>query len=260
MLSLFQIKHYVDHLTSSRGAKGHGVHSPFVYELATNVLPDKSDISFEEIERLRKRLLKKNRIISVTDLGAGSRVHKSSKRKISAIARHSLKSARMGRFLNRLANFSGDGAMLELGTSLGLTSAYLAKTGKHLTTIEGCPNIAEVAQANFEELQLSNISLLIGPFDDFLPDLLDDQPDYNFVFVDGNHSYDATMRYYQLLRKHLPSGSVIVFDDIYWSEEMLRAWHEIVQQKQKQITVDLFHFGLVFLREDQAAEHFKLRL
>lgn len=259
-MSLFQAKHYLSHLTSSRSAKGHGVHSPFMYELATQVLPDKNDNAFEEIEHLRKRLLKDQRTISVTDLGAGSHVHKSSKRKISAIARHSLKSARMGRFLNRLANFSGDGAMLELGTSLGLTSAYLAKTGRHLTTIEGCGNIAEVAQSNFGQLQLSNISLLIGSFDDLLPGLLADQPDFNFVFVDGNHSYDATMRYYQLLRKHLPNGAVIVFDDIYWSEEMLRAWNEIVLQKHKQITVDLFQFGLVFLREDQASEHFKLRL
>ena len=199
-------------------------------------------------------------MISVTDLGAGSRVHKSSERKISAIAHHSLKSPRMGRFLNRLAKFTPGGAMLELGTSLGLSSSYLAETGKHLTTIEGCPNIAEVARLNFAQLQLSNISLKIGPFDDQLPLVLANQTDINLAFVDGNHSYEATLRYYKLLRKHLPNESVIVFDDIYWSKGMLRAWNEIVHQNPQQVTVDLFHFGLVFLREGQASEHFKLRL
>lgn len=259
-MSLFQVKHYLRHRFNSRSLAGHGVHSPFVYRLVTEVLPDRNDSRFDRIEALRKELLSSNEKITVTDLGAGSKVHQSPQRNVADIARYSLKNARMGRLLHRLAADSQSQHLLELGTSLGTTTAYLASSKKKVTTVEGCPNIAEKAKTHFTELDMDNINLLVGNFDEILPFFLTNHHDCRFVFLDGNHSYDATMRYYHLLRKKLPDQSLVVFDDIYWSPGMHKAWQEIIHYGQPQVSIDLFHLGLVYFKSDQASEHFKFKL
>lgn len=259
-MSLFQVKHYLKHHLSSHSLVGHGVHSPFVYRLVKEVLPDHKDSRFENIEALRKKLLKSNEIIEVTDLGAGSKVQRSPERKVSEIARHSLKNAYTCRLLFRLAAHSHSTHLLELGTSLGLTSAYLSLVKKRVTTIEGCPNIAQKARQHFAELNAENINVAVGNFDEILPDFLLKNSECQFVFVDGNHSYEATLRYYHMLRSALPDQSLVVFDDIYWSRGMYKAWQEIVNSGHPQISIDLFHLGLVYFKSDQATEHFKFKL
>jgi predicted O-methyltransferase YrrM len=259
-VGLFQFKHYLQHLLKAQTVRGHGVHSPFVYELVTEVLPDQQSPEFGKIESLRNQMLLDMETVVVHDLGAGSRVLQSPERKIRDIARHSLKNARMGRLLYRLARHSESAHLLELGTSLGITSAYLAATGKEVTTIEGCPNISARAQQNLNALGLSHVSLFTGNFDDRLPEVLDAHPECRYVFVDGNHSYEATMRYFHLLCDKLTNHSVIIFDDIYWSKGMLRAWKEIINHPKSRVTIDLFHLGLVYFKNEQAPEHFKIRL
>lgn len=259
-LIFFQLRNYIAHRCTARSTKGHGIHSPFIYELATTVLPDKKPEWCSPIEEIRKDLLNDHRVIQINDLGAGSRVSKSNERRVSDIAKYSLQKGRISRLLYRLAVHCKSRQILELGTSLGLTTAHLAQANVPVTTIEGCSQIAQIAQSNFSRLNISNITLKIGNFDDLLPGYLQEHDDCNFVFVDGNHSYSATMRYFRQLTNHLTTESVIIFDDIYWSKEMQRAWNEIVADSSNQITVDLFHFGIVFFREGQAKEHFKIRL
>lgn len=203
--------------------------------------------------------MKDKRKIQVNDLGAGSRVHRSDERTIASIARHSAKSATIARLLYRLARYTKASHLLELGTSLGLTTATLAQTGKSVTTIEGCQNIAAIAQSNFEKLKIENVDLRVGDFDALLPDLLSITP-FDFVFIDGNHSYAATTKYFRQLRDALSPGSVIIFDDIYWTRDMNRAWKDIISDSAAVVTIDLFDIGIVFLNIEQAKEHFKIRL
>lgn len=255
----YQVPTYFKHFVSARSTAGHGIHSPFVYELATKVFRDSQSEKFPAIEDLRRVLLKDQRKIEIRDLGAGSLVHRSDVRTIASIARHSVKNSAIGRLLYRLALYTKAAHLLELGTSLGLTTAALAQTGKSVTTVEGCENIAEVAKTNFERLKIANIDLRVGAFDDMLPELLKAHT-FEFVFVDGNHSYAATTNYFRQMRDNLSPGSVIIFDDIYWTREMNRAWKEIVADPKATVTIDLFHVGIVFLNKAQAKEHFNFRL
>ncbi len=223
-------------------------------------MPDAQNRIYQPVETLRKQLLSDQRTIEVSDLGSGSKVHRSSSRTVASIAQHSAKNALFGRLLNRLADEPPTTRILELGTSLGLSTAYLALSNNPVITIEGCPQTARVAKANFGQLGLNNIELFIGDFATTFPQVLRDYSDINFVFIDGNHSYAATIDYYRQLSQYLPDQSVIIFDDIYWSEGMTRAWKEIVVDNKNQVTIDLFHVGLVFFRKDQAKEHFRIRI
>lgn len=259
-MALFEATRYIKHFFTAKSLKGHGVHSPFVFELVTEVFPESTDSNFPEIEQLRKKLLSDKRTILVNDLGAGSKKLSSTKRSISSIVRHSAKSAKTGRLLHRVGNYLKPAHILELGTSLGLTTAYLAKTGTPVTTIEGCDNIANEARSNFDRLKLTNIYQVTGNFDNELPVVLEAYPECNFIFVDGNHTYDATLRYYYTIRDRVAAPLVIIFDDIYWSKGMSRAWKEIVSDSGNQVTIDLFHLGLVFFKPDQEKEHFSIRI
>jgi len=126
-------------------------------------------------------------------------------------------------------------------------------------TIEGCPQTAAVAGRNFKDLGIRNIELQVGNFDELLPDLIGTKPKLDFVYIDGNHRKDATLNYFNWCLPKVHENSLLIFDDIYWSEGMKEAWAQIKQHPEVTVTVDLFWIGLVFFKKGQAKEHFKIR-
>ncbi len=240
----------------------HGTHSPFVYKLTDEVIYDIGDKSdYKRIEAQRKKLLRDDRLIQVTDLGAGSHLNKNRSKSVKQIAKNALKRPRLAQLIYRLAKDTQPELVIELGTCLGLTTAYLATAlpeGK-VITIEGCPQTAEVAASNFRELQLKNVELKVGNFDDLLPALIDEKQKLDFVYIDGNHRKEATLNYFKWCLPKVHENSLLIFDDIYWSAGMKEAWEEIKQNPQVKVTIDLFWIGLVYFKKGQAKEHFKIR-
>jgi predicted O-methyltransferase YrrM len=240
----------------------HGVHSPFVYKLIEDVIYDENPYyAYREIEAIREALLKDASSIEVEDFGAGSRVFKSKKRTISAIARTSAKLPKFGQLLFRLVKHFKPENILELGTSLGISALYLAKPSSkaRVTTIEGSPAIAAIAKTTFLKAGAGNIELATGKFDDVLPGLLESIPAIDFAFIDGNHKKEPTLKYFKMLLEKSHNDTVLIFDDIHWSKEMEQAWEEIKAHEKVKVTIDLFFLGLVFFRKEQPKEHFKVR-
>ncbi|PWS27495.1 SAM-dependent methyltransferase [Pedobacter yonginense] len=240
----------------------HGTHSPFVYQLADEVIYDFTDKSeYKNIELQRKKLFNDDSIITVTDLGAGSHLNKNKTKKVSQIAKNALKSPRLAKLIYRLAKHTKAKTAIELGTCLGITTAYLSKANPNadIITIEGCPETANVAKNNFTALNLNNIELHVGNFDSILPDVIAKQPTLDFVYIDGNHRKEATLNYFKWCLPKVTENSLLIFDDIYWSEGMKEAWAEIKNQPDVTVTIDLFWIGLVYFKKGQAKEHFKLK-
>ncbi|MBI4946382.1 MAG: class I SAM-dependent methyltransferase [Bacteroidetes bacterium] len=250
---------YIQYLLTAKTP--HGIHSPFVFELVNEVINKKgSYYAFNNIEKLRRKMLFSLREIEVTDLGTG----KSGKRTISAIAELSLKSAKYGQLLFRLVNHFKPNSILELGTSLGISTAYLASANPNakVITIEGCPNIAAEARKNFESLSLDNIETVVGDFDVVLTSNIQhliSKGKLDFIFFDGNHRKEPTLQYFTQCLEHAGNDSVFIFDDIHWSDEMESAWEEIKSHPQVRVSIDLFFLGLVFFRKEQAKENFIVR-
>lgn len=238
----------------------HGVHSPFVFDLVTRCLYDKTYYTdYDMLKSYRGFLKSQTETINVTDLGAGSRVFKSNQRKISRILKHSGATLKEAKFLNRLTRYIGANSILELGTSLGMSTLAFslgAHKGK-VTSIEGCPNIFAYTRAQFNRLQRPNVSFINSDFGSVLSDLSDQQ--FDLIYFDGNHKKQATMDYFETLLPTIHNNTVWVFDDMYWSREMSEAWHYIQLHPKVTVTVDMFNLGLVFFRKEQAKEHFKIR-
>lgn len=240
---------YLNYLLTSNNGKGHGIHSPFVFDLVTLVLNDKGDYyCYQGIEELRQLMLKNDLQVEVSDLGAGSRKGTIYRRKVSDIARTALKPPKYSKLLFRLANYFKCRTIIELGTSLGITTCYLASVhhNEKVFTLEGVPAIAGLAKENFEKLGLKNIELVEGNFDLTLPAVLEKAGKTDLAFIDGNHRFEPTLRYFEQIYPYLHAGSVVIFDDIHWSAEMEEAWLKIKSDPRVTLSVDLFFIGLVF--------------
>ncbi len=267
----FLIK-YIRYQFSAKTA--HGIHSPFVFQLYNEVINHKANYyAFDRIELLRNKLLQSNDEIEVKDLGTGT----SGKRKISLIAERAAKNKKYGELLYRLVNRFKPEIILELGTSLGISTAYLASANPNskVITIEGCPSTAGAAKKCFEALGLKNIESVIGNFDFELKNVLESgilasaspssggrnqESRIDFVFFDGNHKKEPTLNYFTQCLEYAHNDSVFVFDDIHWSDEMEEAWEEIKKHPKVTVTIDLFFLGIVFFRKEQVKENFILKM
>jgi predicted O-methyltransferase YrrM len=247
-----------------KAKKLHGVHSPFVFALAQTALQKNNDAErFALIEQQRSFLLQQNKTITVTDLGAGSRVHKSNTRAISAIAKYSLKPKHWAIALADILQYSKAQTIIELGTSLGITTAYLAtaNTTAEIITIEGCSNISAVAQEQFKILGIKNITSIVGNFNEVLPKVLMQKQPIYALYIDGNHTKEATLAYFNWALPYMHQDGLIIFDDIHWSAEMEEAWAIIKAHSTVTLSIDLFQIGIVYFRKQQLQkEHFKLYL
>jgi predicted O-methyltransferase YrrM len=264
MYSSFQLAgKYLNYYIKAQNGKGHGVHSPFVFDFIIHVLNDKKEYEcYKQIEPLRQQLLHYNSIIEVEDFGAGSAVIPFKKRKVNAIARSSLKNRKFARLLYRIANYYKPQSIIELGTSFGITTSYIACADKNaeVNTFEGSKEIAKIARQNFERAELKNINLIEGNFDKTFEDTLATIKKVDLAFIDGNHHRDATLDYFLSLLKKSSTESIFIFDDIHWSSEMEEAWRQIQEHDSVTLTIDLFFIGLVFFNPDfKVKQHFTIR-
>ena len=257
MFTFFQ---YIKHFFTAKH-KGHNVHSPFVFNFVNNILFNDGEFyCFEKIEEIRKKLINDNRIIEITDLGAGSKIYKTNKRVISKIAKTSVISEKEAKLLFRIVNYFQPKNIIELGTSLGISTLYLANINKQIPvySIEGDKQIFNIANSYFSLLEQNNIIPYNDNFDYRLPKILENLETVGCAYIDGNHTKEATMRYFNMLLPKITEKSILIFDDIYWNKEMMEAWNEIKANKQVKITIDLFYFGIVLFRTEQPKEDFKL--
>ncbi len=264
MYSKFQLaKKYLRYLLTASNGKGHGTHSPFVFDFIKNVLNDKKKYEcYSLIEQQRKTLLNDTTIIEVEDFGAGSSVIKTNKRIVKNIAQSSLKPKRFSQLLFRMVQYYQPETILELGTSFGITTAYLAAGSKNtsVNTCEGAKNIAAIAQQTFNNLHLKNIELTEGDFTNTLPPVLTKLKNIDFAFVDGNHRKVPTLDYFIQLLNHSGPSAILIFDDIHWSTEMEAAWEAIKQHLAVTLTIDLFFIGIVCINPAiKVKQHFVIR-
>ena len=279
---LFQIKSFLNFLMKSQNQ--HGLHSPFVYDLVTRCFYDKSHYpEYELIKNYRNDLLGNKDLIEVTDFGAGSRVFKSNKRPVFSIAKNAGITLHRARLLFRLTNYLNFKNALELGTSLGIAStAVAANNTTKLTTLEGCPETAKIARDQFQKYELKNIQLINTEFETAISQLnskpketqqiteskqpktpnsnLRNSQKFDLIYFDGNHQKEATLKYFKDLLPMAHNDSVFIFDDIHWSKAMEEAWEEIKMNSEVRVTIDTFHWGLVFFRKEQVKQDFIIRV
>ena len=246
----FRIASFVRWLLRSRSWRT--IHSPWLFNLLVNMRS--AAFHQADIEALRSKLKGDHQAIPVVDYGAGSTGSAST---VSGIARRSLKRTKHARALAALAAHIGSTSTLELGTSLGLTSAYLARHSQSLTTVEGNPHILALAQSYWAKLGVANIRSFSGEFAATWEAFSDRK--YNLIFIDGNHRGEALIRYVEKSLPLLRPDGVMVCDDIHWSPDMEEAWEHLCSMSEWTVQVDAFEWGLLSRNQALKREHVRIR-
>jgi len=251
-----QLKAYIKHWLTS--VDKHSIHSPFFFDFYNKVILDTSEPArFAQIEKLRASLLLNSSEIDIQDFGAGSKKLSSARRKLMDIAMTSLTPQKFARLYANIINYQEAKNVVELGTSLGVTTLYLANREKcHVTTFEGSHALSNVALTNFEYFEKRNIELIEGDIKVTLPEFVQNPSKINFVLMDANHRYEATLHYFDLMMRRLNEKSIVVIDDIHWSEEMEHAWTALRDSQLVYGSIDLFRCGILFFDPDLNRQHF----
>ncbi len=255
---IHQSKSYIKFIRLSKNR--HGVHSPFVYDLVTKCFNDKKIYpEYEILKSHRKALRSDPSMVEMKDFGQGSRVFKGNARKVSAVVKNAGMRKKRQKLLFRMAKYFKSENILELGTSLGLGTVALSLSNEFsaIHTVEGCPNTLLKAQEYFEKFNLHNIQIHQKLFSEFLEKTSEK---FDLIFIDGDHNGERTLGYFHSLLKNVHNDSVIIFDDIYWSKDMTRAWQKIIAHEKVTVSIDTFQWGLVFFRKEQIKEHFIIRV
>jgi predicted O-methyltransferase YrrM len=216
------------------------VHSPFVYEFCNEVLKAKNE-QIPIVNKLNKIYAQDHSIIEREDKGAAS------KTKIKTIAQlHKIASIpeRYGFLMNNMVKKYNVKSVLELGSSLGVSAAYFSNCAEKIITIDADSTIQNIAKKNL--LDCKNIEFANKKFDDVLEELIQSNDTFDLVFIDGNHQEEATIKYFEILLLKTHNKSIFIFDDIYWSEGMMRAWEVVKANNKVKISIDLFRMGIIF--------------
>ena len=263
---------YVKHFFSAWNTTGEGIHSPYLFELVRFVLRDRNSYyCFSEIEGRRQLLLDCEDELEVVDYGSkGSKGGARVRRLVCDIAKGHLESALVGQTLFRLVNWLGEKEkrplrIVELGTSLGITTAYLASADSRnsVKTIEGSREILKIAQGSWRALKLENIEWKEGRIEDVLSEYADvtgGEQKWDLVYIDANHTYEATKEYVNWFLERMNEKGVIVIDDIHWSEGMEKAWKEVKEDERVTTSMDLYDIGMIFVDKHYLKRHYIIRL
>lgn len=258
-MTRFQIKSYLKYWLNA--VDQHALHSPFFFDFYTRIIQSKqSSQAFKEIELLRSELLSNDQILQLNGMGAGSKHFKENSRTVKSIASTSLSHPKFSILYATIANSIGAKHIIELGTSLGINTLYLSFTNQAtVTTFEGEPTIAKLAQSSFDQMKRNNIQLITGDINQTLPAYLNSCKSIDFAFLDANHRLLPTLLYFESILKKVHTNSVIVLDDIHQSEEMEQAWKKIKSNELVYGSIDLYRCGIVFFDPSLNKQHVVLQ-
>lgn len=254
--------------------KGHGIHSPFLFELIIKVLNNKkTDDGLKNVLEIYTKYKNSKELLIYNEIGAKSNVLKRTRIQISPsrvlnpqrasigrIIKTSSVNKKFGCFLYNLVNYFRPGNILELGSSVGISTSFIAQANpkSNFISIEGATEKINVAKKITSELK-QNIKFIDANLNDNLEAILNEFEKLDFVYFDANHTKESTLKYFDLCVNKSHNDSIFVFDDIHWSKGMEEAWTEIRNNKNVRLSVDLYRMGLIFFRKELSKEHYVIK-
>lgn len=247
---------YINYCLVAKGR--HGIHSPFAYDFIDKCV----NVPLDEEFLLKRNLLydqlrKSTERISIQDFGAGSK-KLGEKRAVKSIFHWSSSKGKYSDLLYRLSNFYKPKLILELGTSLGVGTIHLQAGNKksEIITVEACPQTLALAEKNFKQFNF-HIKTINSTFQHYISQLKEEK--FDLIYIDGHHDGKALLAYLESLKPFIHNDTILILDDIRWSNSMITAWKKICNSEFYHVTFDLFRMGIIVPRKQQSKQHFTFR-
>lgn len=220
---------------------------------------DKYYYAFKKLDLLRAQLEQDLTLLDIVDYGAGSSYGQSPKKSVSKLVNQQVSSSYQLRLIWRLIYLFKCKNILELGSSIGLSSMYLGSVFSDSTVdvLEGNEHFVRFGKKMAKSFPIDTLHFYTGKFVDTLDYVLE-RKRYDLVFIDGHHERQATFDYYKKILPHLHKDSIVIFDDIYWSKGMKEVWEMIKLESEVTYSIDLYFMGIIFFNS-KSNKHIKLR-
>lgn len=212
----------------------------------------KGDIeAFSECEDYRNKLLTDNREITY-EIFSSDKIAV-----VKEICKRATSKEKWCQFLYYLVKNTQNPSVLEIGTNLGVSGSYMLAAMKgqkgKLVTMEGLPQLCEIAEEQFSKIaHTSSFEVVQGLYDETFPKVMENDTQFNLLFIDGNHKKQPTLEYFSTLKSKIDRAAIFVFDDIYWSKEMEEAWEIIKNDEDVNFTIDLYEQGIVIIDKTES--------
>jgi len=256
------IQSYTLNKMSRLGGEGTHIVQAFLKTLKLQNTANENQ-TFEVLQQFRQNLSVNERSISFVEIGSDSEMT------VAEVAQRAASPEIWARFFYHLSKAEPTENILEIGTNLGVSGQYFIKAlegkknGKFIT-LEGVKGLCEIAENQFGSLvDPSRFEVLHGLYDQTLIDIVNRGMLFNLVFIDGNHQYNATLRYLEMLKNNLADKALVIFDDIHWSNGMRKAWRELCKQKGVVLSVNFFKLGVIVFDSKSTqltSDHYQLFL
>jgi predicted O-methyltransferase YrrM len=257
---LYQQRKYLPFLLEA--SNQHGVHSPFTYQLVTQCFYKKINKNlWRAFLDTRQYTKGKSKEKNNTDFGTESKISKRNTRQVSQIAKVAGISNKKAKILIKTLDYLKPERILEIGTAMTLGTSAIKKENKStsILTLKECPETSKTIQKLFDKNNFEGIEIINGDFSKTLSTCTQNKK-IDCVIFDRSHTKKATLDYFEACLKSIHNDSFFIFDNIYRTAEIQEAWSVIKKHSKVTVTVDVFYFGIVFFRKEQAKEHFKIRV
>jgi len=225
----------------------------------------------EEVQKVHSRVMDTVSSLSVK----GAKIHSTKMGIVYRETKGLLKASTLGKYgmvLAMIAKHFAPKMTVELGTCIGVSAMYIAgglesanDLDYSLVSIEASKSLVDIAKRNLHKFGANDkrCKLVNDYFENVLPKLSRENTLIDFVFVDGSHTYEATLQYFNWLIGNMRYNGIMMFDDIRWSQGMFKAWKSIWTHKSVGISVDLGGMGLCVVKHDHptlSKKHFSFHI
>lgn len=221
--------------------KGFGIHSPYLYRLISFVLEERYPYyCYDKVESIRKLF----------------------KKEVKYFHRNDKTDARCGQLLFRLILDAQFKILLELGTSTGFESQYMALANQKAKCISITKSVelAEVVQKYKEKLGLKNIELKILKPDETVEKTINELGTLDFVFFDESIGNLNVIDLFEQCFSRRNNGSIFVLNKIHIDYEMKKVWEKIQMYPEVRVTIDLYDMGIVIFNPELEKYNYVIRL
>jgi predicted O-methyltransferase YrrM len=225
-----------------RYRKGFGVHSPFVYNLITKIIEDKSAYYvFDDIEKFRNRLL-------------------SEKNETGRITLEETQSRNYGAILFRLAHFFRCQTIVEIGSSTGIMGLYLATASRAQSRcylLEERENVLQTLHQWALAHDLQHIYCITGQYKETIQSLSLRMQKADLIFINQPSDSMDVEAVISLCRPLIGKQSILILNDIVRNKEVKTVWQTLKEHPQSRVMLDLYELGIVFFDDKLPKRYYK---
>lgn len=232
----FRVKSYFNFLWHSTNQ--YGVHSPFVYALIIQCFYNrKLKPAYQKIKKFQELVNHKDSL-SQTSI-----------------------SFKKSKLLHRLVHYFQPQLILDLSLSAGSVAVSIsANKDIKIFTLETSEKEVDLIKVILQETGVENNKILrcFSSLEKTLSNF--NRKNIDLIYWRQSKMMDSSIAVFYQLLPFVSKESIIIFDGIHQSAENESNWEIIKNHTAVQVTVDIFFWGLVFFKEGQAKQHFKVRV